>query len=271
MTKRLPLPKFDASLMGAHRLSVLTDNDLFQTCGVRIAFTGREGGVSEGAFAALNCGNHVGDDPFAVKRNREIVLEALEHKTDCSLIVPSQVHGTNIIEVEQFEFANQASKLAAEGADGIIVRTSSVAALLNFADCLSLILVTPSGEFAVVHAGWRGAIAGIAAKAAKMLAASDDARSQLNAYIGPFIHAECFEMSTEIANRFAEEFGTHVLTDARHVDLFQVVKSNLVETGLDPTRIIEAGICTRCNSDRYFSYRATGGKCGRHCAVALRI
>lgn len=270
MTRELPLPKLDASHFGTHHLFALTDEGLYRSCGVRIAFTSREGGVSLEPYASLNCAAHVGDNLDHVMRNRQIVMESLFSDGQKPLIIPSQIHGTNIVEVNSAKEICSAQICASEGADGILVRTSGIAALLNFADCLPLILVMPSGDFTIVHAGWRGAFAGIASKAAGMLAEALQDRSQMNAYIGPFIHGECFEVGQDIAARFADRYGKHVLLDSCHIDLFQVVKTDLLESGLVPSRIVDAGICTQCEHDRYFSYRAEGGQCGRHSAVALR-
>ena len=289
-------------------LPVLTDEALFEACGVRIAFTGREGGVSEGPYAKLNCASHVEDDEQAVLRNRQIVLDALG-VPNAQLIVPNQVHGTNVVCVGDPDdratatgstaataasssgasavtsavanFANSvtskvlsvsdALEEAAEGADAIVVKVPEVAALLNYADCLSLIIVAPSGSFAVVHAGWRGAAAHIASKAALELAEqTGEDPSQLNAYIGPHIRSECFEVSAEVAEQFAAEFGASVVEGKRHVSLARAVACDLESAGMSPQRIADCGICTKCNPDRYFSYRATNGRCGRHSAAAVR-
>ena len=309
--RQLPLPQLDALPLGAHRsLRVLTDEQLFASAGVRIAFTGRGGGVSEGPWASLNCGAHVDDDPEAVARNRKIVLEALG-APDAPLIVPSQVHGTNLVcvgedllacksanrsrgeaqelslqtggeafvhacaemsESERAQAVRAAQQEADQGADGIVVPVMGVAALLNFADCLPVILVAPSGAFAVAHAGWRGALARIASKAAGALASvAGDDPSQINAYIGPHIRSECFEVSEDVATSFAQEFGEGVLAASDHVSLVAAVTADLVSAGVSPERIADAGICTKCNPDQYYSFRASGGRCGRHAAVAVRI
>ena len=62
-----------------------------------------------------------------------------------------------------------------------------------------------------------------------------------------------------------------VVPDDRHVDLSQAVIADLVSIGVDPARICDCGICTKCNDDEYFSYRAENGTCGRHGAVAIRL
>jgi polyphenol oxidase len=329
----LPKPSIDARLLGAHRVSVLTDDDLFEAIGTRIAFTGRDGGVSNAPYASLNLGGHVGDDPGCVAQNRVRVLEALG-APDAPLVVPNQVHKTDVVlvgdslgvqppcacdassadgvitepavrmvsgssaacraedPVDIREIAQAANESAAAGCDALVVRTAGIAALLNFADCTPVIIVSPSGNFAIAHAGWRGAVAGVAGKAARALIqadidagfridperADDDPFGSLaaacNAYIGPHIQAECFETGADVAQRFREAFpdsAQAVVPDDRHVDLSQAVVADLLAAGLSLDRIFDTGICTMCNSSDYFSYRAEGGSCGRHGAVAIKM
>lgn len=271
----LPLPTLDARPWGAHRLFLHTDEALYDAVGVRVAFTGRAGGVSVGAWQGLDLGTHVKDDPAAVAENRRRLMDALG-VADAPLIVPNQVHGTALVDVDSaaaadIEAARSAEK---EGADGIVCEVPNVAALLCFADCLPLIIVSPTGRFAVAHAGWRGAVAGIAGAAVRQLARDDAAQgaspSSYNAYIGPYIHVECFETGADVAQRFVKAYGKEVAPDSRHVDLGRAVAVDLMRAGLDPKRIADAGACTRCNSDVYYSYRASGGVCGRHGAFAIR-
>lgn len=266
----LPLPRLDALHLGAHRLSGLTDAALADACGVHLGFFGREGGVSTGDFATLNCGDAVGDDPVRVARNRRRVLAALGD-ADAPVVVPRQVHGAELVVVAEGQPWQSTVEQAAAGADGVVVDRAEVAALLNFADCLPLIMVAPTGAFAVVHCGWRGTVAHLARIAAHRLAkgASCDPAA-VNAYIGPHIRSECFEVGPEVAQQFFKEFGSGVLADeGRHVDLAAAVTADLSAAGLDERRIADAKVCTQCHRDEYFSYRATGGCCGRHCAAAI--
>lgn len=260
----------------------LTDDALFRACGVRIAFTGREGGISAGPFSSLNLSTYVGDSLDTVVQNRLRVLDALGGKGS-AIIVPKQVHGANIETLSGCgECALRSTRSAAEaGADGVIVDVDNVAALLGFADCVPIIMASPSAAFAVVHAGWRGVMQDIAPKALRMLAAmpigalassrvARIAESEINIYIGPHIHRECFETSADVHALFVEKFGEDVAYDNAHIDLNAALRKSLVQAGADPNRIADADICTVCDSDRFFSYRASGGTCGRHGAIAFR-
>lgn len=275
-TSGLPAPHLHARPFGARRIPVLTDDALFDRTGVRIAFTGRAGGVSVGPYADLNLAGHVGDDPAAVADNRRRLLAAMG-ASEVPMIMANQVHGTTVVELssDDPEALDAVCEQARAGADAIAVGVPNVAALLCYADCVSLIVVSPSGRFVVVHAGWRGALAGIAGKAASQLAHRDaedlcvGTPGNCNAYIGPHIHAECFETGTDVCDLFVERYGERVAPDERHVDLARAVADDLEGVGVSSARIAHADICTACAPERYFSYRASGGTCGRHGAFAV--
>ena len=275
--EQLPEPQLGLRSFGAQALPLFTDEALFQRTGLRVAFSGRAGGVSEGAYASLNLGGHVGDDQARVDENRRILLSALD-ASDAQLVVPSQVHGKNLVPIDSDDpqLVDAARARAKEGADGIVVSTSGVAALLCYADCVPVVIASPTGRFAVVHAGWRGVMNGIAPVAVQRMAAADgaalgaDAAAEYNVYIGPHIHVECFETGEDVRARFVERFGAACAPDARHVDLFKALCCGLAEVGVRRERVVEAGVCTMCNPDRYYSYRAAGGVCGRHGAIAFR-
>ena len=92
--------------------------------------------MSAGAYAALNLGSHVGDDLAAVEENRRVLMAALGLE-GAALLVPSQVHGTDLVSVSSSDAAalSRARTKAVEGADGLVVAAPNVAALLCFADC----------------------------------------------------------------------------------------------------------------------------------------
>lgn len=281
LASQLPLPHLEVGTLDP--LHIVTDDALARTTGVRVAFTGRRGGVSAPPYEGLNLGSHVGDDPRAVKENRALLLRTLG-ASSCQLVVPNQVHGDDVLVVDDDDAGavQRVCDRAALGADGIVVTVAKVAALLCFADCVSVIIVSPTGSFAVVHAGWRGVAASIAPKAARMLAAREsgganapfaspqEALASYNVYLGPHIHAECFETGADVRELFVRKFGEQCAPDACHVSLACALTGDLAAAGLDVRRIADAGACTMCDPQTYYSYRASGGTCGRHGALAFR-
>lgn len=272
-TLELPLPHLSKGRFAS--VSALTDQALFDRSGIRIAFTDRTGGVSTGAYASLNLGDHVGDDPACVAQNRARVAEAFGVSPE-RLVVPRQVHGDRIVLIDKAaaEDIERARAEARAGADALVVDAAGIGALLCYADCVSVIVVSPSGRFAVVHAGWKGVLNGVAAKAVQCLADLDAAcgsgptEGGMNVYIGPHIHAACFETGEDVRARFVERFGALCAPDRNHVDLGCALRSDLARLGID--RVADAGACTVCENERYFSHRAQNGVAGRHGAFAVR-
>lgn len=263
------------------RICVITDNALAEAIGVRVAFSGRSGGFSQAPYDELNLGSHVGDDGEAVLANRAKLLRVLGAE-GCSLVVPNQVHGTNLVFIESCDSAcvEHARMQAQAGADGLLVEASRVVALLCYADCVPVVIVSSTGLFAVVHAGWRGVEAGIASRAAREMAlrgvasgsfgSAEAALTEMNVYFGPHIHGECFETGPDVHARFVERFGSSCVVDATHINLAAALRDDLLREGIDGARIVDAGICTVCSCEDYYSYRASGGVCGRHGALAFR-
>lgn len=277
----LPLPRLERRELGSS-LVVLADDGLDRAVGLSIAFTERAGGASQGPFAGLNLGAHVGDDPDAVTANRRALIGAFG-AGEAAVVMPNQVHGTRSVLVASSseEALAQAKAEAAEGADAVLSTAPGVGALLCFADCVPVIVASPTGAFAVIHGGWRGVVAGIAPMAARQLAKAEaaqggafsdaeEALAHYNAYVGPYIHEECFAVGEDVAARFVERFGAGCLPQEGHVDLGASLAQDLEGIGMRPERIADAGACTACAPDRFYSYRASGGTTGRHGAFAFR-
>ena len=271
----LPLPTLQARACAG--LSFLTDEPLFAATGLRVGFSRRWGGVSEAPYDSLNLGDHVEDDPAAVAENRRRLLDAAGLAAT-EMLTLNQVHGDRVLALSSADAPAFAAVAAAAraGADGVAVDVPGVTALLCFADCTPVIVASPTGAFAVAHAGWRGALAGIPAKAVSAVAALDTEAGALtgagdfNAYIGPHIAAACYECGEELVGRFVERFGDACALGTDHLNLEMAVRASLAEAGIAARRIAAAGECTACCDDRYFSYRKSGGRCGRHGAFAGR-
>lgn len=273
----LPYPTLTEGCFAS--IEAYTDNALFEATSVRIVFTKRFGGVSSGAYESLNLGSHVDDDLACVLENRSRLLAALADNS-CDLLVPNQVHGDVVLHVTSKEEVERVSCEAAQGADALLITERHIAALLCFADCVPVIAVSPSGRFTVIHAGWRGVENGITAKAVCELAELDaqeygtsceEAASQVNVYIGPYIHAECFETSPEIHALFIRKYTERCNWSERHIHLAEALRVQLERLGVDERRICDIDVCTVCNNEQFFSFRAQDGVAGRHGAFAVRM
>ncbi len=251
---------------------------LADTCaagGVTFAFTERAGGVSQAPYTGLNLGDRCGDDPRAVAENRRRALAAIG-ASECAprLVSPHQVHGDNVVVVREATGADHARAVyeAREGADAVVCCAPDVPVLLCFADCVPVVICAPGG-FAVVHSGWRGTIARIAQKAAGVLVSETGcSSSDLSAYVGPCIGGVDYEVSAQLIRDFIREFGEGVcvgVPERRKLNLSYAVACALTDAGVTRGNLAIAGVSTATATDRFYSYRAENGTCGRHAAIAV--
>lgn len=249
----------------------LLGDDTVAAGGVTFAFTERTGGTSAAPYASLNLGDRCGDDPACVERNRALALAAVGAPGLAGrLVVPHQVHGDHVVVVREGEGAlDRALDEAHAGADAVVCVAREVPVMLCFADCVPVVLVAPDG-FAVVHSGWRGTAARICEKAARVLCrevgcAPDD----LLAYVGPHVQACDYEVSQELVDRFVDGFGPGANPSGRLLDLGHCVRAALLAAGVPEASVACCDVSTASATDRFFSYRAEHGRCGRHAAVAV--
>ena len=268
---RLPLPRLaeDSFTSPVTTLHVLTDEALHRQCGTRIAFTQRAGGVSPAPYKGLNLSYDVGDIDACVDMNRRMLCETLgaELMVD-NLVSFDQVHGTNILVIED---PSQIEEALNAQADGVVCSGLDIPALALAADCAPIILVAPGGAFAIIHAGWRGALAGIPGKGLDaLIKATGSISSEVNCYIGPHIRECCYEVSSDLLKGFVQEYGHECDAGGGHLNLSAAIIVSLLRAGAVPDRIVEANLCTSCRTDLFYSYRGEGGTCGRHGAFAFR-
>lgn len=247
----------------------LTDLSLFDAIGVRLAFSLRVGGVSMPPYSSLNLGRFVGDEPSSVKRNMSIFLKALGMgELEEKLINPMQVHGTKILDVQSLPPAQRFD----DECDAVATHLRNVPVMLCYADCIPVIMVAPTGDFCVVHSGWRGTYDQISHKALKhlsLLSACDP--SSINIYIGPHIGKCCYEVDRDLANKFASRFGHDCIDSKNYLDLEYALKHSLYEAGACDKRTVSADICTSCNPDMFYSHRAQNAKTGRFGALCCKF
>jgi YfiH family protein len=225
-------------------------------CGpVRHAFFTREGGVSGGVFASLNCGFGSADDPENVARNRAIAMDRLGLAAD-RLVTCYQVHSATVLAVE-VPWRREDSPRA----DGMATTRRGIALGVLAADCAPVLFADPTaGVIGAAHGGWRGALGGVmeATVAAMADLGADPAR--IRAGIGPCIAQESYEVGPEFPGRFAEidtASGAFFMSAARaghfRFDLPGYIAHRLSRLGLGA--IERAPYDTVVDPERFFSYR----------------
>jgi len=239
---------------------------LRQERGLQHGFFARLGGVSRPPFATLNVGASVGDDPQAVAMNRQRCFSALG-LAEPMVVTPYQVHGTRIARVGPAE----GGRVIAD-TDGLLSDREGTVLFLRFADCVPILLYDRRCRaIGLVHAGWRGTLDGIAALAvAAMRDCFGTDPAALWAGIGPAIGPCHYEVPPDLAEYFARRFGPQVLAwpgdGGTRLDLPAANALALQEAGV--RSVVQAGLCTACHTDEFFSHRAEGGHTGRLAALA---
>jgi YfiH family protein len=222
-------------------------------------FTTRRGGASGPPFDGLNLGGLVGDDPARVAENWALV----ERETGLSFARVRQVHGARAVRAD-------GPSQPAEEADAVLSRTAGVAACVSVADCVPVLVADPeTGAVAAVHAGWRGTLARAAAEGVRALSAETGTPSRaMLAAIGPSIGPCCYEVSEELAARFAADIGPDVVRPGAgpRLDLWAANAAILRAAGVREERIQVLRRCTACERELFFSHRRDAGRTGRQIA-----
>ncbi len=236
--------------------------------GVIHGFTTRLGGVSQGAFSSFNLSEKVGDEHQAVESNR-LSLANLLKRPWSDLVGINQVHGDDVLIVDgpPDELPPEAERQF----DASITNRRDILLAVRTADCLPLLLYAPDqGAVAAVHAGWRGSLSGIAAKAvAAMKREYGCSPGHMLACLGPCIGPLNFEVGEDVFAAFADRFGGEVaLKDSRglYVDLIRANQQHLVDAGLLAEHVESLNLCTHHLAAQFFSHRRDKGKTGRQMA-----
>ena len=214
---------------------------------VRSAATLRAGGASEGVYAGLNIGDHVGDNPAHVAANRRMLREALQLPAEPLWL--SQVHDAGVV------WADAPESLSADAA---VTLESGVVCVVMTADCLPILLCDRAGSrVAAVHAGWRGLACGVVEAAVLAMGGAD-----LMAWMGPAIGPDAFEVGSEVRAAFLDRLiackaAFRQSGDAHYrADLYQLAR--IVLEGVGVRQIYGGKYCTYSDPDRFFSYRRDG-------------
>ena len=225
---------------------------------VRAVSTTRAGGVSAGAYASLNLGMHVGDDPGLVENNRMLLAEALHYSA-----VPrwlDQVHGTDIICADQC--------VDGATADAAITRETGIACTIMTADCLPVLFSDRDGTIvAAAHGGWRGLVKGILEQSVSAFVERGMAPERLMAWLGPAIGPAAYEVDAVVVDALGNDDRAAVRpTDPDHwqLDLYELARLRLQAAGVQA--IFGGDYCTHSDADRFFSYRRDGS-CGRQATL----
>jgi len=198
-----------------------------------------------------------------------------------------QVHGTDVL----IRRAGDPLPVAPADADIIVSNDPAVAIAIQTADCVPILIADRrNGAVAAAHAGWRGLAAGVPRLAVEALTREFGSRpTDLVAAAGPSIGACCYEVGSEVRQRFEEAGWSASKTSGWFFERAQPTAANPSMAGLRPDprpgfwyfdsgraagdqlesagvprdQIFLAGLCTASHPAVLCSYRRDGAGCGR--------
>jgi YfiH family protein len=232
---------------------------------VRAVCTTRSGGVSEGRYASLNLGDHVGDDPVSVATNRQLLHAAIGVRP----VFLQQVHDLQVQALDS-------GSVDGAQADACTTTEHDVACTIMVADCLPVLFATADGSHVgAAHAGWRGLAAGVLERTVDALGSN----AGLVAWLGPCIGPRAFEVGDEVRSAFVATLPAHAscfrpagLPGKWLADLPALARQRLAARGITQVHGNDGtdDWCTVRNPSRFFSHRRDGVS-GRFAACVWRV
>jgi YfiH family protein len=235
---------------------VLTARNLTQSTSIAHGFFGRQGGVSEGVYASLNCGPGSGDARERVIENRRRAMETLAGGAAAKLVTLYQVHGAKAVTVTTPWDIGEAPE-----ADAMATNVPGIALGLLTADCAPILLADPVAKvIGAAHAGWKGAAAGVIASAIEAMEKLGAQKKRIQAAIGPAISQHNYEVGPEFRTRFIQLDAGHEgyfvpsnKPDHWRFDLDGFVGDQLAAAGVKDIQSL--AVCTYAHEDEFFSFR----------------
>jgi YfiH family protein len=215
---------------------------------VRSLQTTRTGGFSTVPYGSLNLGDHVGDSPLVVARNRMLLSSLLPAEP----VWLQQVHGTAVVDAGMTSCLTQA--------DASIVRHCDAVCVVMTADCLPVLLCDEAGTVVgAAHAGWRGLCDGVIEATVQRMNVNT---SSLMAWLGPAISQRAFEVGGDVRDAFIEIDAQSQQAFLPHTngkwlaDIYLLARLRLNALGI--TQIYGGEFCTYTDDKHFFSYRRDG-------------
>jgi len=223
------------------------------------AFFSRNGGVSKGVYASLNCGPGSKDEPTNVAVNRCLAASYISGDKNTPLLTCYQIHSATIV-VATNDWDNNRPK-----ADAVVTNTPGLILGILTADCTPVLFIDDeAGVIGAAHAGWKGALTGVLENTLAEMEKLGAVRSKIRTAIGPTIHPDSYEVQSDFRAHFADSDSSYASffsrgKDVEHYqfDLPAFVKMQLKTHGVD--HIWDAKIDTY-QSDDHFSYRRSTHK-----------
>ncbi len=232
-------------------------------------FATRHGGISQAPhLSSLNLGYDLGDDDAVVDENRvRFFTAALGIRFSNTAVVSArQIHSSTVAFVTKSDLGRTNLAL-----DALVTTETGLPLFIKTADCCPLLFHDPIAcVIAAAHAGWRGSVNRIAQNTVSVMYRCGARPENIRCAIGPSIHACCYEVGEDFISAVNASLPPHLASltlqytkdGSVHADLIALNRALLIESGLSDAHIDILSRCTCCESDNFFSHRASKGKRG---------
>jgi len=242
-------------------------DNLRQLGGIKHCVSERDGTRPLSGSLAL----HTGQDADLVRSNRQEVASFFG--AGAHFVSALQVHGDHVHVVEEGASRGWIEPDASLQADALVTNVPNVVLTILTADCVPLLVVDPVHQaIGAIHAGWRGTQQEIVRKTIeKMAALYGTEPADLIVGIGPAIGGCCYEVGAEVADHFTAYPQAIVPKDnGKYLLDTKLINARQLEAlGVPPNQIEISPICTSCEHERFFSYRADAGTAGRFMSCVM--
>lgn len=162
--------------------------------------------------------------------------------------------------------------------DALICNQTGLSIGIRTADCVPILLLDAKQRaIAAVHAGWRGSAAELVRCAIhKMSLEFGSLPADLFAAIGPCIRECCYEVGSEVVDRFQDVFpewrDTPPKPDGkRNLNLAEANIRQMRAAGVPDNQLFDSCLCTCCQIETFYSFRREPGEPGRMTSAISRL
>ena len=222
---------------------------------VKHGFFGRSGGVSKGIYSSLNLSEKTTDRKANIYANRALVMDELDISGQ-KVFFPNQQHTSNVAVIDK---KTDFEKVSHKPVDAVITNLKGIGIGILTADCSPILAYErESGFILAIHAGWKGALAGVCENALNSLADLGVNITKFSVAIGPTISSKCYEVKIDFVKFFIETdpiFEKFFIKkdDNYFFDLTLFIQSRFNLFGVYD--IVNLGLCTYENHELFFSNR----------------
>lgn len=239
-------------------------------------FTTRKGGVSKGECSSWNFGNYDVDKNENIHENFKRLSQTINIPME-KMVVSYQTHSCNVLKVEKKHMGTGVTRERDFfDVDAFITRERNIPIMTRHADCNSVYIYDPKVKaIGLAHSGWKGTLGHIAIETVRAMEKNFDCRaSDMVACTGPALCVDCFEVDEDVATLFFTENEkyrefSYAKASKSYIDLKKIIKYDLMQVGIREENISDAGLCTKCNNDMFFSHRGQGSERGLMVAVMM--